>query len=150
LPTGEFVDLFVRLRHPHHFDPTQWHWGVWLSFLAPIVVVLVAAYAPVPEQCADARRRARTLFLLFVLMIAFALFTAGFWFLGETFVQLNLYRFSIYPKLLSCIAVAWLLWDHWRRRACVVAALVVTAVAAGAVALSSGLLAPPTWRSPLG
>ena len=36
-------------------------------------------------------------------MIGFALLTAGFWFAGEAFVQLNLYRFSIYPKLLSCV-----------------------------------------------
>ena len=33
LPTREFVDLFVRLRHPHHFDPVSWHWGIWASFL---------------------------------------------------------------------------------------------------------------------
>jgi hypothetical protein len=150
LPTGEFVDLFVRLRHPHHFDPAQWHWGIWLSFLTPLVVAFVAARTADPPEYADAGRRARALFLLFVLMIAFALLTAGFWFLGETFVQLNLYRFSIYPKLLSCVAVAWLLWDHWRRRTYVVAGLLTAAVAAGAVAVSSGLLAPPTLRSPLG
>ena len=45
-------------------------------------------------------------------MQLFALLVAGFWFVSETLVQLNLYRFSIYPKLLSCIALAWLLWDR--------------------------------------
>jgi hypothetical protein len=58
------------------------------------------------------RRRAVILFTLFAGMLLFALLSAGFWFFGETFVQLNLYRFSIYPKLLSCIAIAWLLWDR--------------------------------------
>jgi hypothetical protein len=150
LPTREFVDLFVRLRHPHHFDPVSWHWGVWASFLAPVVVALAAARLPDPPGLADARRRARALFVLYGLMLGFALLTAGFWFAGETFVQLNLYRFSIYPKLLSCVAVAWLLWDHWRRRGYVVAALAGVAVIAGTIAISSGLLAPPTWRRPLG
>jgi hypothetical protein len=150
LPTAEFVDLFVRLRHPHHFDPMSWHWGIWLSFLAPAVVALAAARVPDPPGQADARRRARAIFTLFAAMIGFALLTAGVWFSGETFVQLNLYRFSIYPKLLSCVAVAWLLWDHWRRRGYVVVALGAVAGVAGVVATSSGLLAPPTLRSPLG
>jgi hypothetical protein len=150
LPTREFVDLFVRLRHPHHFDPMSWHWGVWASFLAPVVVAIFTARLPEEPENADARRRARALFLLFGLMIGFALATAGFWFAGETFVQLNLYRFSIYSKLLSCVAVAWLLWDHWRRRAYVVAALAGVAVVAATIAITSGLLAPPTLRSPLG
>ena len=109
LPLEEFVDLFVRFRHPHHFEPRTWHWGVWLAFLAPLPPAAVAyRLAPYTVE----RRRAAALFVLFVATLAVALLTAGFWFVGETFVQLNLYRFSIYPKLLSCVAGAWLLWDR--------------------------------------
>jgi hypothetical protein len=148
LPTDQFVDLFVRLRHPHHFDPTAWHWGVWLAFVAPIPLAVLAVKR---RQGGEHDRRATVLFLLFLGMTAFALLTAGFWFLGETFVQLNLYRFSIYPKLLSCVALAWLLWDAApARRRYVVGAIVALAGGAAAVAVSTGLLAPPTARGPLG
>ena len=147
LPTDEFVDLFVRLRHPHHFDPRAWHWGVWLAFLAPLPFAAVARY----RLDNPSVRRASTLFLLFVGITAFALLTAGFWFLGETYVQLNLYRFSIYPKLLSCVALAWLLWDAVpRRRPYVIGAVVLLAAGAATVAASTGLLAGPTVRTPLG
>ena len=151
LPTEEFVDLFVRLRHPHHFDPSAWHWGIWVTFLVPIPLAIIAAQKPAPPEYADARRRAAALFKLYAAMIVVALLSAGFWFAGETFVQLNLYRFSIYLKLLSCVGLAWLLWDtRPRRRPYVVGALALVAVAAGAVAVSSGLLAAPTMRRPLG
>ena len=151
LPTAEFVDLFVRLRHPHHFDPTAWHWGVWLAFLAPLPLAAAAAAAPAPPGQAEVRRRARGVFALFMAMTGVALVTAGFWFWGETFVQLNLYRFSIYPKLLSCVAAAWLLWDRApRARPYVVAGVLLLGAAAGAVGASSGLLAAPTLRNPLG
>jgi hypothetical protein len=149
LPTDQFVDLFVRLRHPHHFDPTAWHWGVWLAFLAPIPFALLARRSLPADHAA--LRRASTLFLLFAAMVAFALVTAGFWFAGETFVQLNLYRFSIYPKLLACVGLAWMVWETApARRPYVVAALLLLATGAAALAAASGLLAPPTLRHPLG
>lgn len=151
LPTGEFVDLFVRLRHPHHFDPSAWHWGVWAAFLVPIPFAIVAARKACAAENSDARRRAGGLFVLFAAMTVFALLTAGFFFAGETFVQLNWYRFTIYPKLLSCVAVASLLWGENRRaRVAVVGGLVAVGVGAIAVAASSGLLVAPTARSPLG
>ena len=151
LPTGEFVDLFVTLRHPHHFDPASWHWGIWLAFLAPIPLAVAAARSPAAPGHAAAWRRAGTLFLLFAALTVFALLTAGFWFAGETFVQLNLYRVSIYLKLLSCVGVALLVWSRGvRARAVAVAAMVVIAAGAAALAAGSGLLAPPTWRSPVG
>src|SRR3954462_11426467 len=93
LSTEEFVNLFVRLGHPHHFDPLSWHWGVWAAFLAPLPFTFVAARRNVENASTDELRRTRALFGLYFAMIVFALLTAGFWFLGETFVQLNLYRF---------------------------------------------------------
>lgn len=109
LPLAEFVDLFVRFRHPHHFDPTAWHWGVWLAFVIPVPLAAVAHQA---APATAERRRAALLFALFAAMLVFALLSAGFWFFSETLIHLNLYRFSIYPKLLSSIAVAWLMWDR--------------------------------------
>lgn len=151
LPTGEFVDLSVRLRHPHHFDPSAWHWGVWAAFLVPIPFAVVAARKACAPENSDARRRAGGLFVLFAAMTAFALLTAGFFFAGETFVQLNWYRFSIYPKLLSCVAAASLLWAENRRaRVAVVGGLCAVGLGAIVLAASSGLLAAPTARSPLG
>jgi hypothetical protein len=146
LSTHEYVELFVHLRHPHHFDPLSWHWGIWLAFLIPLPLAFIAA------RChrTDAVRRAGALFCLYASMVVLALLTAGFWFLGETFVQLNLYRFSIYPKLLSCVAAAWLLWDAKPKlRPYVVGSLAVVAVAVVAVAVSSGLLAAPNLRNPI-
>jgi hypothetical protein len=151
LPTEQFIDLFVRFRHPHHFDPSTWHWAIWLTFLVPIPWAVIAAQKPAPPEHADARRRAGVMFKLYAAMVVLALVTAGFWFLAETFVQLNLFRFSIYPKLLTCIAVASLLWQgDTRRRVTVAGGLAMVAVVAASVAVSTGLLAPPTVRSPLG
>jgi hypothetical protein len=149
LPLAEFVDLFVRLRHPHHFDPRAWHWGVWLAFLLPMpFAALAVRRAPIQP---DARRRLIALVGLYAAMTVLALSGAGFWFASETLVQLNLYRFSIYLKLLSCIGLAWLVWN-WnpRARAAVICGMVLFAAGAGVIAATSGLLAPPTARNPLG
>jgi hypothetical protein len=129
LPLGEFVDLYVRLRHPHHYDPSTWPAALWLTFLLPVVVA-VPAYrvatrqAPTPEL-----RRAADAFALFLGMLVAALAGAGLWYVSEPLVQMSLYRFSIYPKLLSCVAAGWLLWRARRGpaglRALVFAALLV-------------------------
>jgi hypothetical protein len=149
LPLNEFVDLFVRLRHPHHFDPRAWHWGVWLAFLLPLP--FVAAWVRCSPVAPETRRRAFVLFVLFAAMLVLALAGAGFWFISEALVQLNLYRFSIYPKLLSCVALAWLLWDATlRARPFVIVGLLLVTAGVAVVAASTGLLAPPTLRSPLG
>ena len=36
MPLPRFVELYVRLRHPHHYDPTAWPWWVWAAFLLPV------------------------------------------------------------------------------------------------------------------
>jgi len=133
LPLAEFVDLFVRLRHPHHFDPRAWHWGVWLSFLVPLPVAAVAYHA---APASPERGRAGRLFALFGAMLLLALVGAGFWFVSETLVQLNLYRFSIYPKLLSCVALAWLIEKRGgAARGVVTGSLLVMLAACGFLAM---------------
>ena len=106
LPLAEFVDLFVRLRHPHHFDPLSWHWALWLTFLLPIPLAAVAARHALRERPGPEVRRAVEVFFVLAGLTGFALVVAGVWFARETFVQLNLYRFSIYLKLMSCIGAA--------------------------------------------
>ncbi len=106
IPLAEFVDLFVRLRHPHHFHPTSWHPALWLVFFAPFPLAVVQfgramRAAPTPELS-----RAGDVFRTLCLVTAVALGGAGLFFVSETLVQFNLYRFSIYLKLLACIGAA--------------------------------------------
>src|SRR5205085_11546266 len=32
LPLHQFIDLYVRLRHPHHYDPRSWPMALWMAF----------------------------------------------------------------------------------------------------------------------
>ena len=38
MPLDQFVDIYVRLRHPHHYDPSSWPPWLWLSFLFPLTL----------------------------------------------------------------------------------------------------------------
>jgi hypothetical protein len=112
------VALYVRLRHPHHYDPSSWPAALWLSFLVPIAVATPAYRAAVRQDGTPQRRRAADAFVLFCAMLLLALIGAGVWYVSEPLIQMSLYRFSIFPKLLSCIATAWLLWrSGWWRAA---------------------------------
>lgn len=106
IPLHEFVDLFVRLRHPHHFHPLSWHWSLWLMFTAPFPLAFVAARQVTRTGGTAEMARAIEMFLVIAAVTSIALIGAGVWFFSETLVQLNLYRFSIYLKLLGCIGAA--------------------------------------------
>ena len=41
--------------------------------------------------------------VFFCAMLLVALIGAGIWYFSESLIQLYLYRFSIFPKLLACI-----------------------------------------------
>ncbi len=129
MPLSEFVDIYVRLRHPHHYDPSTWPLALWLCFLWPIPFAVWAARLREPatatwhegeiahpslEQTHFARVAASRFFLLFCGLLTVALIGAGAWYVNESLVQMSLYRFSIYPKLLSCIGVAYLVCDSGR------------------------------------
>jgi hypothetical protein len=109
LPLREFVDLYVRLRHPHHYDPSSWPAALWISFLLPIALAIPAYRAAERENPNDALARARHAFVLFCGMLIVGLLGAGLFYVSEPLVQMSLYRFSIFPKLLSCVAAAWLI-----------------------------------------
>ena len=112
-------------------DGGAWPLALWACFLWPIPFAIVAARLrpravavhdelngeishPTPEQTRFARAQASRFFILFCGLLIVALLGAGIWYVNESLVQMSLYRFSIYPKLLSCIGVAYLLCDCGR------------------------------------
>jgi hypothetical protein len=122
---GEFVDLYVRLRHPHHYDPSTWPIGIWLAFFWTVPFALWSAL--------PARRVVQ--FLLALQLVA--LVGAGVWYLSEPLVQLSLYRFSIFIQLVGCAAAAIVLARRVRSQA-IVAFSVAACAAMIAVCLFRG------------
>jgi hypothetical protein len=115
LPLGDFIDLYVRLRHAHHYDPKAWSILFWLGFLWPIPLALVS-FRRITDEPA---RRVVSIFHFFLCLQLVALALAGFWYVSETFIQLSIYRFSIFVKLLSCMGAAMLLIKfapNWTRK----------------------------------
>ena len=106
LALSEFVALYVRVRHPHHYHPSSWPLALWISFLLPIAVAIPAYRIAARDHPTRERRRAAHTFLLFAAMLLLALLFAGVWYVSEPLIQMSLYRFSIFPKLLSCVVAA--------------------------------------------
>jgi len=116
IPLADFVDLYVRLRHPHHYDPSTWPVWLLMAFLWPLPVAILALH-----QLRDAPAvRARQIFLVLLMIQLAGIVSAGFFYMSQTAVQLSLYRFSIFVQLLACISVAnWAIakigatWPGW-------------------------------------
>jgi hypothetical protein len=108
MPLTDFVNLYVHLRHPHHYDPLAWPAALWLSFLWPVPLALLA-YARAGS--AGAVRRAGFAFTFFMALQLIALIWAGIVYVSEPLIQMSLFRFSIYPKLLSSVGAAAFLLD---------------------------------------
>lgn len=104
IPIDEFVQVYVRLRHPHHYDASHWPLALWISFLWPIPIAL-----SVLRKLASgvAKERLRDALFLTLAIQCFAIVFAGIWFVSETIVQMSLFRFSIFAKLISCILTGW-------------------------------------------
>jgi hypothetical protein len=100
---GEFVAIYVRLRHPHHYDPSSWPIALWLSFLWPFVPAIWIACR---SEITESRRQTYRIFGMLALLLAVALLGAGIWYISEGLIQMSLFRFSIFLKLLSCIGAA--------------------------------------------
>ncbi len=106
LPRQQFIDLYVHLRHPHHYDLRTWPIALWLSVLWPMPTGFV--WLKRELRVHDSRapvELARTSFLLASLILV-AIVGAGFWYVSESLVQMSLYRFTIYLQLFACIATA--------------------------------------------
>jgi len=112
MPLKEWLDLYVRFRHPHHYDPRSWPVALWVCFvwaIAPAgVAILTVMRDPALSPLRRAWRELAKILLIFYGLLAVALIFAGFWYISGTLVQMSLYRFSIYPHLLVCTAAAWL------------------------------------------
>jgi hypothetical protein len=146
LPFEQFVSLYVKLRHSHHYDPRAWPLALWACFLLPIPFAIRAYLRARAGHRADGSREGPSpyaleqtgrIFALFAMLVVIALIGAGFWFISEPLVKLSFYRFSIYLKLLSCIGTAYLLYDAgiWDRRI-VRAALIALPILLGGVVLA--------------
>jgi hypothetical protein len=133
MPLAEFVDLYVRLRHPHHYDPSSWPAWLWVSFLLPMPLA-VAAWRGARADPALRKTwdEAARIFLIFCGLIVIALAGAGAVYVSETLVQASLYRFSVFPKLLGCIGAAFLV-ERVARRWKIERAVTACAACAGLV-----------------
>jgi hypothetical protein len=130
LPLNDFLDLYVRLRHAHHYDPRAWSILFWLGFLWPIPISFFAFKNTTDEPA----NRLGSMFYFFLCLQILALLLAGIWFISETLVQLSIYRFSIFAKLLSCIGAAIVLIRFvpiWLRKSAV--PLAITLLLIGAI-----------------
>jgi hypothetical protein len=108
LPLSRFVDLYVRLRHPHHYDPSTWPIALWVCFLLPLVPAGVAWWW---MRHTPPWRSAGRITAVFAGLTLVALVGAGVWYVSERLVQLSLYRFTIYIKLLGCIGCAYFCYN---------------------------------------
>ena len=120
MPLADWVDLFVRLRHPHHYDPSSWPAALWLAFaiwIVPAAVslawlnrkshVAVRNSEPPPRPPPGVPVTAVIGFFLSLQIVA--LVFAGLIYVSETLVQMSLYRFSIIPHLMMVTLSALLL-----------------------------------------
>ena len=134
LPLAEFVDLYARLRHPHHYDPSSWPTVIWVCFLLPIPVALCAFGLNWKSQ---AWRTAAVGVGLVLFLQLIALLGAGVYYVSDTLVQMSLWRFSVIAKAVCCIASAWLLMDKLKMPPRVVAGVLL---AIGVAAVGSRFL----------
>jgi len=110
LPLAEFVQLYVRLRHPHHYDPSTWPTAIWVCFFLPIIFAFFhVRRAP---KLDDVKTQAVRVVLTLCGLILVALCFAGVWYVSEPLIQMSLWRFGIYVKLIACIGTAMALRAH--------------------------------------
>ncbi|HTL31407.1 MAG TPA: DUF6798 domain-containing protein, partial [Tepidisphaeraceae bacterium] len=104
MPLKDFIDLYVRLRHPHHYELQSWPGALWISFLWTVPLAIIWFRRQVQHNF-TMNELARIYSLLWGLLI-FAILGAGIWYLDESLVQMSLYRFTVYLQLFACIAAA--------------------------------------------
>jgi hypothetical protein len=118
LPLAKFIEIYVKFRHPHHYDPRAWPLALWICCIWSLPLAAMAYW--ILQNRADlqaarrARREAGRIFLGMLALQLIALVGAGKWYFTETLVQMSLYRFSIYVQLLGCIGAALLFCDCTR------------------------------------
>ena len=143
---NEFVNLYVHLRHPHHYDPLTWPIVLWLSLfwtfpLAWLQLKKMPWNRPARESC--------SIVILICAMMTVAFFTAGVWFILEPMVQASLFRFSIYPKLLGCIGAAIYLLQKYPQKRLLQNVSIIAAAATLAVKILINHLPPIVAKNEL-
>jgi hypothetical protein len=120
LSLAEFVELYVRIRHPHHYDPSRWHRLEWLAFTWQIPFAIAAFWLWWRRRGRDgadvdyARRETMRVYAGFCVALLIAFVGAGIWYVSTTLIQLSLYRFGVFVHLLGCVAAAYLISDAAR------------------------------------
>jgi hypothetical protein len=113
MPMPDFVAVYVRFRHTHHFDPLHWPAILWISFLWPIpLAIWAASRSSAGQPYQSARREACRIFALIGGLLIIAFLFAGVWFINEPLVQLCFWRFGIYTKLMSCVGASFILCNQ--------------------------------------
>jgi len=118
LPLDKFIEIYVKFRHPHHYDPRAWPLALWICFIWSMPFAAMAWW--ILQNRVDlrtahrARREAARIFIGMMALQMIALIGAGKWYFAETLVQMSLYRFSIYCQLFACIGAALLFCDCTR------------------------------------
>ena len=118
LPLAKFIEIYVKFRHPHHYDPRSWPLALWICFIWSVPFAVMAWW--ILQNRADlraahrARREAARIFAGMMTLQLIALVGAGKFYFAETLVQMSLYRFSIYCQLFGCIGAALLFCDCTR------------------------------------
>jgi hypothetical protein len=132
LPLNEFVDLYARLRHPHHYDPFSWPTVIWVCYVLPFPVAIIAARLNWKNE----HWRFATAGALMILGLQLLAFIgAGLLYVSDTLVQMSMWRFGVIAKALASIAVAWLVMDYLRVGPRVIAGLLIL-LAVGAASSS--------------
>jgi hypothetical protein len=106
MPLKEFIDLYVHLRHPHHYDLRSWPAALWISFVWPMPFAFRWLRRELRQN--DSRAPVELAITSFLLagLILIAIAAAGIGYLNESLVQMSLYRFTIYLQLFGIIATA--------------------------------------------
>lgn len=125
MPLDHFVELFCRMRHPHHYYPASWPAALWIVFFWAFPLTwwawkirprlklssLRSTLAPPQHVVDQAWIQATRIFILLTIAIVIAIVFAGIIFINQSLIQLSLFRFGIYLKLFSSIGAAWLLYN---------------------------------------
>jgi hypothetical protein len=106
MPLHDFIDLYVRLRHPHHYELQSWPLALWLSVLWPMPIAFVWLKRERRQNHSRALAELARISFVLAALILIAIIGAGIWDLSESLVQMSLYRFTIYLQLFACIATA--------------------------------------------
>ncbi len=111
MPLHEFVSVYVKLRHPHHYDPLSWSPILWATFVLNCSAGFLLARLDGRWKAEPAWRRAAVVCTAVLVLLTIALFGAGIWWVSERLIQMSLWRFSFLLQLISSCVIGVYLWN---------------------------------------